>query len=286
MPPEPSERLQLDDGRTLSWRAHGPDDGRVVVHHHGGLLSGAYASTAAATCRELGVRLVTPDRPGIGASTPRPGRTTADGAADVRQLLDHLGVERAGSLGWSMGGQYAIATAALLVDRIDRLVVVDGAVPLDAPGALDELNRMDRRLTGLAVDRPRTARATFRALGLVARRLPRAAARSMARGLSDADGAVVAALDAHVLAGAMAEAMAQPDGMAEEYRAWARPWGVPLAASAVPATVVRGSTDELIPEGWAARLATGLGAERDDVEGAGHLLLLTDWARVLRPFVG
>ena len=204
----------------------------------------------------------------------------------MRQLLDHLGVVRAGSLGWSMGGQYAIATAALLPDRVDALVVVAGAVPLDAPGALDELNRMDRRLTAQAGDRPRTARATYRALGLFARHLPKAADRSMVRGLSAADAAVAAALDDQVLAGAMAEAMAQPDGMAEEYRAWARPWGVPLVASAVPATVVRGTTDELIPEAWAARLAAGLGAGRDDVEGAGHLFLLTDWERVLRPFVG
>jgi pimeloyl-ACP methyl ester carboxylesterase len=226
VPPEPTERLRLVDGRTLSWRSHGPDDGRVVVHHHGGLLSGAYASTAEATCREFGIRLLTPDRPGVGASTARPGRTTADGAHDVRQLLDHLGVERAGSLGWSMGGQYAVATAALLPDRVDALVAVAGAVPLDAPGALDELNRMDRRLTRQAVRRPRTAQTTFRALGLFARHLPTAADRSMVRGLSAADAAVVAALDDRVLAGAMAEAMAQPDGMAEEYRAWARPWGV------------------------------------------------------------
>jgi len=284
VPLETTEQLLLDDGRTLSWRSHGPDDGRVVVHHHGGLLSGAYASTAEAGCRELGIRLLTPDRPGIGSSSPRPGRTTADGVDDVRELLDHLGVERAGSLGWSMGGQYAVATAALLPDRVDRLVVVAGAVPLDSPEALGQLNRMDQRFTRQAQHRPRTARTTFRLLGLLARHLPKAANRSMAEGLSADDAAVVAALDARVLAGAMAEAMAQPDGMAEEYRAWARPWGVPLAASAVPATVVRGTTDALIPEEWAARLAVGLDAERDDVEGAGHLFLLTDWERVLRPF--
>jgi len=279
------DRLTLADGRVLAWRVHGPDGGRVVVHHHGGLLSGAYASTASDVCAELGIRLVSPDRPGIGSSSPSPGRSTAAWAADLRQLLDHLGVERAGALGWSMGGQYAIASAGLLPDRIDGLVVVAGAVPLDDHRALGELNRMDRALTAQAQRHGRAARAAFRSMGFLARHLPRVADRSMARGLSDADAAVIAALDDGVLAGAMAEAMAQSDGMAEEYRAWARPWGLPLAPVPVPATVVRGTTDRLIPEAWAERLATGLGAGRDDVDGAGHLFLLTDWARVLRPFV-
>jgi pimeloyl-ACP methyl ester carboxylesterase len=275
----------LADGRRLAWRSHGPEDGRPVVHHHGGLFSGAYAETAEATCHDLGVRLITPDRPGIGSSSPSPGRSTADWATDVRQLLDHLDVGRAGSLGWSMGGQYAVAAATLLPERTDALVVVAGAAPLDEASAFDQLNRMDRRLTRLSQRRPRTARITFRALRLVARHAPRAAERSIARGLSSPDARVMADLPDHVLARSMAEAMAQPDGMAEEYRAWARPWGFPLAPVDCPAVVQRGTTDQLIPEAWAARLAEGLGAEREQVEGAGHLLLLADWSRALRPFM-
>ncbi len=281
--PNPS-LLDLPDGRTLAWRSHGPETGRVVVHHHGGLVSGSYASTAAATCEVLGIRLVTPDRPGIGASTAAPGRTTASFAADVAALLDHLGVERAGSLGWSMGGQYAVATAAVLNDRVDALVVVAGAVPLDDPAALAELNKTDRRLTATCAKHPWRARRTFGLIGALARRAPARVGGSMGRGLSGADKAVIGRVGPALMGASMAEAMAQPEGMAEEYRAWARPWGVPLAPVGCPTTVVRGTEDHLIPEPWAARLAEGLGAERVERDGDGHLFLLERWQDVLAPF--
>jgi pimeloyl-ACP methyl ester carboxylesterase len=281
--PTPS-LLGLPDGRTLAWRSHGPEGGRVVVHHHGGLVSGSYASTAAATCEVLGIRLLTPDRPGIGASTAAPGRTTASFAADVAALLDHLDVDRAGSLGWSMGGQYAVATAAELGERIDALVVVAGAIPLDDPTALAELNRTDRRLTTTCTAHPWRARRTFGLLGALARRAPARVGASMGRGLNETDKAVIGRVGPALMGSSMAEAMTQPEGMAEEYRAWARPWGVPLAPVGCATTVVRGTEDHLIPEAWAARLAEGLGAERVEREGDGHLFLLERWQDVLAPF--
>jgi pimeloyl-ACP methyl ester carboxylesterase len=59
---------------------------------------------------------------------------------------------------------------------------------------------------------------------------------------------------------------------------------VPLAPVGCATTVVRGTEDHLIPEAWAARLAEGLGAERVEREGDGHLFLLERWQDVLAPF--
>ena len=218
------QTMTLRDGRTLEWREHGPHDGRPVLHHHGGLLSGLYAEGAEADVPRARSpsRVAEPTRHRVVLTEQ--GRDTADWVDDVRELADHLGLDRFGSFGWSMGGQYAMGTAALLPDRVDRLVVAAGAVPLTDPAALGELNAMDRRLTSLSQRHPRTARAAFGSMGLVARHAPKVTDRSMARGLSDADQAVVAALPPGRLAAAMAEALARPDGMAEEYRAWARPW--------------------------------------------------------------
>jgi pimeloyl-ACP methyl ester carboxylesterase len=39
-----------------------------------------------------GVRLIAPDRPGYGGSDPAPGRTVADGAADIVEIATQLGV--------------------------------------------------------------------------------------------------------------------------------------------------------------------------------------------------
>ncbi len=43
------------------------------------------------------------DRPGYGRSTRLPGRTVADVAADVRAVLDHLGIALCRTVGHSGG---------------------------------------------------------------------------------------------------------------------------------------------------------------------------------------
>jgi pimeloyl-ACP methyl ester carboxylesterase len=52
----------------------------------------------------MGVRLISPDRPGIGLSDPQPDRTIRDWADDIADLLDQLGVDRFAVMGWSMVG--------------------------------------------------------------------------------------------------------------------------------------------------------------------------------------
>jgi pimeloyl-ACP methyl ester carboxylesterase len=64
---------------------------------------------------KLNIRLVSPDRPGIGLSTPARDRTVVGWVADVRQLTDHLlGPGQSFSiLGFSAGATYALACGQL-----------------------------------------------------------------------------------------------------------------------------------------------------------------------------
>ena len=87
----------------------GDPDGFVIVNAHGGLACRLDVAAAASVAGEAGVRLVSPDRPGIGLFDPQPGRTVLDWAGDIADLLDQLGVDRFAAMGWSMGGQYAAA---------------------------------------------------------------------------------------------------------------------------------------------------------------------------------
>ena len=93
---------------------------------------------------EAGVRLISPDRPGIGLSDPQPGRTVLDWARDVAELLDQIDVDRFAVMGWSMGGQYAAAVGHALPHRVTRVAIIAGALPLTEPGVFDELPAMDR----------------------------------------------------------------------------------------------------------------------------------------------
>jgi len=280
-PAEPS--ITLADGRALAYREYGDPEGSPVVNCHGGLLSGLDVAPFDDAARALGLRLVSPDRPGIGASASSPDRTTADWAADVRGLLDGLGIDRAAAFGWSMGGQYALACGALLADRVDRVVVVAGCLPLDDDDTFGALNAMDRRLTRLAQHHPHVASDVFRSLGEVARHRPEAWAHMTTRGAVPEEGQALDALPDPGIAAAAALALEHGDGMVEEYVAWARPWGFALGAVAVPVTIHQGTDDELVPPAWAQTLADGIpDARLESHEGAGHFLTYVDPARVLQ----
>ena len=51
-------------------------------------------AAAAPFAERAGVRLISPDRPGIGLSDPLAGRNMLDWADDIAELLDQLGVDR------------------------------------------------------------------------------------------------------------------------------------------------------------------------------------------------
>jgi pimeloyl-ACP methyl ester carboxylesterase len=63
------------------------------------------------------VRVLCPDRPGIGRSDPHPERTIPGYANDVNTLVDAMGFERFAVLGYSGGGPYALACGAKLSER-------------------------------------------------------------------------------------------------------------------------------------------------------------------------
>jgi pimeloyl-ACP methyl ester carboxylesterase len=73
-------------------------------------------------------RVVAPDLPGFGRSE----RVASDAAIALhveclRDLLDHLGIDRTHVVGHSMGGWISLAFAAAYPERVDRLCVVDAA---------------------------------------------------------------------------------------------------------------------------------------------------------------
>ena len=285
--PMTDPRISLPDGRTLAYREYGDPGGHPVVNCHGGLVCGLDVAAFGDAARAAGLRLISPDRPGIGESSPAPGRATGDWAADVAALLDALDVERTAVFGWSMGGQYALACAALLPARVTRTVVVAGALPLDDAATFAALNPMDHRFTRLAAHHPDLAKATFATLGEVARHSPDVWAHLTARGAVPDEARAIEALPDPGIAAAAAVALAGGAGMVEEYRAWVRPWGFALGEIPGDVVVWQGAADDLIPPAWGAQLAEGIsGARLTAVEGAGHFVAYTHTAEVLADLLG
>ncbi|MDR7186399.1 MULTISPECIES: alpha/beta hydrolase [Microbacterium] len=89
-----------------------------------------------------GVRIVAPDLRGRGRSNGIDGAAgMAAHAADLSALLGALGIDRTVVVGHSMGGFVSVVFAHLHPERVSRLLLVDGGLPLDVPAGLstDEL---------------------------------------------------------------------------------------------------------------------------------------------------
>ncbi|EMA60496.1 alpha/beta hydrolase fold protein [Halorubrum distributum JCM 13561] len=132
MPPDPTQlstdACTLPDGRTLSYASGGDPDGVPVVVHHGTPGSRLFGALLSGPAAEAGVRLLVPDRPGYGRSSPPAAEWSwEDWPADLGGLLDAESVERAGVLGFSGGGPFALAAAS--DDRVARVGLVSSVVP-------------------------------------------------------------------------------------------------------------------------------------------------------------
>src|SRR5712671_7318572 len=122
------------DGRTLAIEEAGAPGGRPVLVHNGTPNSRHLFGPAAADAAARGLRLIGYDRPGYGGSTPQPGRTVADCAADVRAISAELGIDRLAMWGHSGGGPYALACAALLPDLVAAAATLASPAPFDGEG--------------------------------------------------------------------------------------------------------------------------------------------------------
>src|SRR5581483_9655535 len=99
--PQHDVQLGLADGRVLGYAEYGDPGGTPLVYLHGfpgSRIAGGVLDEAA---RAAGVRVLAPDRPGLGLSSPRPGRTLLDLADDVRELADALAIDRFAVVGES-----------------------------------------------------------------------------------------------------------------------------------------------------------------------------------------
>lgn len=116
------------------------DEAPTVLLVHG--VTSSHLAWPFVVERLLGVRVVAPDLRGRGRSNGLAGTAgMAAHAADLATLLDALDVDRVVVVGHSMGAFVSVVFAHLHPERVSRLVLVDGGLPLDVPSGLgtDEL---------------------------------------------------------------------------------------------------------------------------------------------------
>lgn len=256
------------------------DPERSVVMLHGspgsGLLYGPWIEDAVAR----GIRLISYDRPGYGGSGDCPGRSIADGAADVKAIADDLGIDRMGVWGWSGGGPYALACAALLPDLVVAAAVLAGMAPWDAPGldffagmGQDNVDEIKLYLSDPVASRARNKQDRDEVLATTLDQQT----EMLASVLSPTDAAALTGDFAEWLLSTEQGGLAPGDqGWWDDGAAHFLPWGFDVGSISVPVKVWHGRHDRFVPfqhGQWLADNVEGAEAALGDTDG--HLTLVT-----------
>lgn len=141
-PPITAPRIKLRDGRHLAYKEHGvsKDVAKfkiIFVHGFDSCRHSAVVAThlAPEIVEELGVYIVSFDRPGYGESDPHPKRTLKSLALDVEELADQLGLgSKFYLIGFSMGGELTWSCLKYIPHRLAGVTLLTPAVNYWWPG--------------------------------------------------------------------------------------------------------------------------------------------------------
>lgn len=102
--------MTLSDGRLLCWYESGPEQGFPVIFCTGAGMSGTLGF-GIDRLDELNIRLITPERAGLGQSTFDEHKSLQRFAQDIQELLNAQKLPRFSVVGFSQGAVFAMALA-------------------------------------------------------------------------------------------------------------------------------------------------------------------------------
>jgi pimeloyl-ACP methyl ester carboxylesterase len=153
--------VQLHDGAVVAFQEYGDATGTPVIFCHGWPSSRTMAQLTDEPARALGIRIVSPDRPGISGSSIQLDRKLSDWPRVVEQFVDGLGIGEFRLLAISGGAPYAYATAVAIPERVRAIAVVGGVIPFAELKDFKGLLPLYRYMLAFYRNRPQLLRQLF-----------------------------------------------------------------------------------------------------------------------------
>lgn len=267
VPTDPTaQTLRLPDGRSLGFADYGTPTGVPMLFLHGQPGSRLIGALMDGAAREVGVRLIAVDRPGIGLSDSVGERTHSQFAGDLSGALEVLGLGPTPIVAWSAGGAYALAWAAARPELVPAVGVLGGVGP---GGALDGAWSALKNRLGVPTG----------VLKMPAEAWSVTLSRTWLKTRSAAGERVELATDvAPILARGFREGVRQGTAAARlETQLLGGDWDFDPATVRVPVWLWHGKDDALVPWSQTRELAARIPDARSTlIPGEGHVSLLVN----------
>lgn len=269
--------FQRENGAAVAFSEYGDPRGAPVFFFHGWPSSRTMAELTDEAATDLGVRIISPDRPGIRDSKFDPSRTLLDWPPLLRELAEHLRIDKFRILAISGGAPYAYAAAWMIPEKVEAIAVVSGAPPIAELEDRSGLLKFYNGILALRESRPGLLRVLFRiARPFALVKMPIRIRPLLLKLLQPCDANVLrdsksfeACFESARLAWRSSAA-----GVMTDAEIYAEPWGFSLEEVRVPVRLWHGKKDRTFSYRLAEQIAARLpNCEFHLVDGTGHYSL-------------
>ena len=269
--------VQLSDGSHLAYDEYGDPQGRPVIFCHGWPSSRSMAQLTDDAAKRLGIRIISPDRPGINGSSFVSERSLLHWPEVLQKFVTHLSIEKFRMLAISGGAPYAYVAAWKLPEQVEAIAIASGVPPIAELRDHTGLFWLHRRMLALQGRDPELLRRLFR----VARPF---AAMQMSLRCRPFLRFFLQRMDAEALRdrrafescfeSSRAAWAASVDGVIADAEIYAKPWGFSLEEIRVPVHLWHGRKDRTFAFHLVEELAKRFrNCRLHVVENAGHYSL-------------
>ena len=271
--------IELKDGAVVAFEEYGDTNGVPVMFCHGWPSSRTMAQLTDEPARELGIRIISADRPGISGSSLQPDRKLTDWPRIVERIADHLGIHDFRMLAISGGAPYAYATGATMPQRVRAIAIVGGAPPLAEISDSNGLLPLYRWMLTLYRNQPRLLRRLFYLVRPVLSLRPPVRFRPLLLKMlllrpCDAESLRDAAAFEAIFESQRRAWRASAEGVVADAQIYAQPWGFAIEDVRVPVRLWHGKQDRAFSVRLAEEVANRLpNCHARFVDDAGHYSL-------------
>ncbi|MGI9584503.1 MAG: alpha/beta fold hydrolase [Acidimicrobiia bacterium] len=277
-----ASHVEMPDGRRLGYQQYGDPSGKPILWFHGWIGSRLDFAPNDAVAKELGLKVIAPDRPGCGSSDFQPNRSVNDWPDDVTALADGLGIGRFGVIGHSFGGPFVAACAHSIPERVSECVIVAGIASIRVKGITKGMKGPGRFALQVGAIAPPLTKPFVSGMASMTRR-PETLKKGLASMLPEDEAAI---LDSPGFAG-FADNMGEmvKNGNAGAYadaKAFLGDWRFDPADIEIPVQLFYGSADSNVPLPMGEWYRdTVPDAELTVYEGEGHFIMYTRAREIL-----